>query len=40
MSGTIEEVNKVLDEQPGLLNKSPEDEGMASVTFLDQPTNE
>ena len=28
VSGTVEEVNATLNDQPGLLNKSPEDKGM------------
>jgi len=27
VSGTIQEINENLNDQPGLLNKSPEDEG-------------
>ena len=30
VSGTIQEINENLNDQPGLLNKSPEDEGSTS----------
>lgn len=28
VSGTVEEINETLNDQPGLLNKSPEEKGM------------
>jgi glycine cleavage system H lipoate-binding protein len=37
ISGTIHEINSNLNDQPGLLNKSPEDEGKRQrslITFL------
>lgn len=36
VSGTVEEVNTALGDQPGLINKSPEDKGkwMPSLTYL------
>jgi len=32
VSGTVEEVNQQLDEQPGLLNKSPESDGRCNFS--------
>jgi len=38
ISGTVEEINGTLADQPGLLNKSPEDEGWLCRIKLSNPT--
>ena len=37
VSGTIQEINEILNDQPGLLNKSPEDEGSTSHRDREPP---
>lgn len=37
VSGTIEEINENLSEQPGLLNKSAENEGEVKETIPSRP---
>ena len=32
VSGTVEEVNESLGDQPGLINKSPEDKGIYLIS--------
>ena len=34
ISGTVEEINSTLADQPGLLNKSPEDEGNSFLAYM------
>ncbi|KAJ7293652.1 glycine cleavage H-protein-domain-containing protein [Mycena rebaudengoi] len=38
VSGTIEAVNEALSDQPGLLNKSPEEKGWLCKIKMSQPT--
>ncbi|KAI9060161.1 hypothetical protein FKP32DRAFT_1595551 [Trametes sanguinea] len=38
VSGTVEEVNEALNEQPGLLNKSPEEKGWLCKIKLSNPS--
>ncbi|KAF9650500.1 glycine cleavage H-protein [Thelephora ganbajun] len=38
ISGTIQEINENLNDQPGLLNKSPEDEGWLCKIKVSDPT--
>lgn len=38
VTGVIEEVNKTLDDQPGLINKSPEDEAWLCKVKLSDPS--
>lgn len=33
VSGTVEEINETLNDQPGLLNKSPEVKGKVAYTL-------
>jgi len=37
VSGTIQEINENLNDQPGLLNKSPEDEGILPTVIMNPP---
>jgi len=38
VSGTIEEINEILSNEPGLLNKSPEDKGWLCKIRLSNPS--
>ncbi|KAI0639765.1 glycine cleavage H-protein-domain-containing protein [Trametes polyzona] len=38
VSGTVEEINETLNEQPGLLNKSPEEKGWLCKVKLSDPS--
>ena len=35
VGGTVEEINEVLGDKPGLLNKSPEADGQSRTTNVD-----